>query len=114
MIIPSPRDTAQANTHAPHSERIARTQVAAETQAALDLETSRIAHENQVRLANDIRRRTLEQRKAALAMVQLADQQGTLDLGQTQLEILIEALEVRALRLLPSHSSPPRGSYSAP
>lgn len=108
------RDTTQADTGPPHSERIARTQIAAETQAALDLETSRIAHENQIRLANDIRRRTLEQRKAALAMVQLADQQGTLDLGQTQLEILIEALEVRVLDLLASYSSPPQGSHLRP
>lgn len=74
--------------------RIERIQAAADEKAALDLKTSRLAYENQVRLSEDINRRSAEQRQAALNMVQMAEANGGVNLGTLELDILINALEV--------------------
>jgi hypothetical protein len=78
------------------SARQTRTALESERAAKVRLHTARLEYANQVALSSDISKRHLEERKAILNLAQLSSNCVDIDLGVTELEKLLYALEAEA------------------
>ena len=73
-----------------------RSALASEEAAKYRQQTARLQHANQVALASDIAKRHILERKTVLNLAQLSTQNGDIDLGITELDRLLYALEAEA------------------
>ena len=73
-----------------------RAALASDEAAKYRQQTARLQHANQVALASDIAKRHIHERKTVLNLAQLSTQNGDINLGTTELDRLLYALEAEA------------------
>jgi len=73
-----------------------RSALASEEAAKYRQQTARLQHANQAALASDIAKRHIHERKTVLNLAQLSTRNGDIDLGATELDRLLYALEAEA------------------
>lgn len=73
-----------------------RSALASEDAAKYRQQAARLQHANQAALASDIAKRHIDERKTVLNLAQFSTQNGDIDLGATELDRLLYALEAEA------------------
>jgi hypothetical protein len=73
-----------------------RSALASEEAAKYRQQAARLQHANQAALATDIAKRHIHERKTVLNLAQLSTQNGDIELGTTELDRLLYALEAEA------------------